>query len=56
MYIAQAYAAEDGGDLDGQLYALTKQMSELKLLPTNRMYSLSMEAALRSNNLEVSCQ
>lgn len=35
--------------------SLTMEMTKLGLQPTKRMYSLSMEAALQANNLEVNC-
>lgn len=53
LYVPQAYAALNGGHLDDQLYGLTKSMTQLGLQPTKRMHSLGMEAALRTNNLEV---
>ena len=33
--------------------SLTMEMTKLGLQPTKKMYSLSMEAALQANNLEV---
>lgn len=53
LSVTQAYAISNGGHLDDQLYGLTKSMTQLGLQPTKRMHSLGMEAALRTNNLEV---